>query len=85
MPLVMPNADTDWLVLNRAEGEILQRWSTDKPLRSWMASQRLTGANLRSPAIEQSDEIKAIKARIRSASGAAAANLDRLLDSLQPT
>lgn len=82
MPLMMPNADTDWLVLNRAEGEILQRWSADKALRKWVGSHRLAGARLRSPEIEQTEEIKAIKLRIRDASEAAAANLDRLLDTL---
>jgi hypothetical protein len=83
MPLMMPNADTDWLVLNRAEGEILRRWSADKALRNWVGSHRLAGASLRSPDIEQTEAIKAIKLRIRDTSEAAAANLDRLLNTLE--
>ncbi|MDA0690229.1 MAG: hypothetical protein O2948_16485, partial [Proteobacteria bacterium] len=69
--------------LNRAEGEILRRWSADKALRNWVGSHRLAGASLRSPDIEQTEAIKAIKLRIRDASEAAAANLDRLLNTLE--
>jgi len=83
MPLAMPNADTDWLLLNRAEAEILQRWNQDRALRNWVGSHRLSGATLRSPDIEQTDEIEAIKLRIRDASTAAASNLDRLLSTLE--
>lgn len=78
-PMQAPDAATDWLLLLKAENAALARWGADKSLRDWMAGHRLTGANLRSDAVDQDPAIAAIRDRIRTASARAAANLEHLI------
>jgi hypothetical protein len=82
-PLQAPDADTDWLLLMKAETSILKRWSTDASLRQWISQHRLGGANLRSKLSDSSDpQSQAIRARIKAASSQASENLDRLISQI---
>ncbi|MEQ8952975.1 MAG: NAD(P)/FAD-dependent oxidoreductase [Gammaproteobacteria bacterium] len=79
-PMTMPDDRRDWLVLQRAEGEILSRWNEHRELKDWVAGHRLAGANLRQDArLDDSAELGTIRGRIQAASGKAEANLARLL------
>jgi hypothetical protein len=78
-PIPPAFSDVDWLRTTLADLHTAKRWSTDKPLRKWIANHRLSGFGSRGLG---HPEAEGINARIRGGRPRAEANLTRLLAAL---
>ncbi len=79
-PIMLPNADTDWLLTTALQMKNQLTWSEEPGIRDWLISNRLDGFTaMMQPSEDSTPEELAIMERIKNAIPDAAANIPKLI------